>query len=64
MKRFFGAALLIAALPAHAVDGTADYHARRVRFAEKIKGSVAVLFAAPSRDRCLSPTGSTRIFIS
>jgi Xaa-Pro aminopeptidase len=47
MNRALVAALLFAALQAHAADPTPDYHARRVRLAEKLKGGIAILFAAP-----------------
>lgn len=46
MKRFLFAAVLLCVLRLSAADPVADYHARRVRLAEKLKGGVAVLFAA------------------
>ena len=47
MKRTVIATLLIAGLRVYAADPLPDYHARRVRLAEKLKGGIAVLFAAP-----------------
>ena len=44
MKRFVCAAFLLAVLRAGA--GEPDFHARRVHLAEKLKGGVAILFAA------------------
>jgi Xaa-Pro aminopeptidase len=46
MKRALVTGLLLAALRVHAADPVADYHGRRVRLAEKLKGGIAVLFAA------------------
>jgi Xaa-Pro aminopeptidase len=47
MKRCLLAPLLIFSLRIHAADPLPDYHARRVHLAEKLKGGIAVLFAAP-----------------
>jgi Xaa-Pro aminopeptidase len=47
MKRSLLAAFLLAALGIHAADPVADYRARRVGLAQKLKGGIAVLFAAP-----------------
>jgi Xaa-Pro aminopeptidase len=47
MKRLLIVALLIAGLRVYAADPLPDYHARRLRLAEKLKGGIAVLFAAP-----------------
>ena len=44
MKRFVCAAFLLAVLRAGAAEP--DFHARRVHLAEKLKGGVAILFAA------------------
>ncbi len=46
MKRPFAAILLLVAAYMQAADPAPDYHARRVRLAEKLEGGVAVLFAA------------------
>ncbi len=47
MKRTLIATFLIAGLRVYAADPLPDYHARRLRLAEKLKGGIAVLFAAP-----------------
>jgi Xaa-Pro aminopeptidase len=47
MKRTFIAIFLLSFLHLHAADPAPDYHARRVLLAEKLKGGIAVLFAAP-----------------
>jgi Xaa-Pro aminopeptidase len=47
MKRTVIATVLIAALRSHAADPLPDYHARRAHLAEKLKGGIAILFAAP-----------------
>ena len=46
MKRAISAALLVCACHLEAADSSPDYHARRVHLAEKLKGGVAILFAA------------------
>jgi len=46
MKRSIAAAFLFAVFPVHAAGPLPDYHARRVHLAEKLKGGIAVLFAA------------------
>jgi Xaa-Pro aminopeptidase len=46
MNRFALALFCLAGLPMHAADPLPDYHARRVHLAEKLKGGIAILFAA------------------
>jgi len=47
MKRTLIAIFLLFSLRLQAADPVPDYHARRVRLAEKLKGGIAILFAAP-----------------
>ena len=47
MKRTLIATVLVAGLRVYTADPLPDYHARRLRLAEKLKGGIAILFAAP-----------------
>lgn len=55
MKRVLSTVLLLAALPVSGAEPAVDYHARRIRLAEKLKGGAAILFAAyPPRSELLA----------